>query len=112
MTTLLPTDANNNAIPAVRLKPDGAHRINTSDTGSQRNQSAFNPTTRIVSLYATAPVYLAFGDDTITADNTDHYFPSGVYYDFAIGGGRTSQYSHIAALAVDGEAILYISEKE
>ena len=111
MPTLLPTDLNNNAIPAVRLKNDGAHIINASAV-STRNTNAFDSDTRLVSLYATGPVYICFGDNAVTATANDHYFPAGVYYDFAIGGGAVIQYSHIAALAADGDCTVYISEKE
>ena len=54
-----------------------------------RNSADFNSNTRVVSVYATEPVYIKFGDSSVTAAATDHYFPAGVYYDFAIGGDRT-----------------------
>ncbi len=111
MTTLLPTDVDDNPIPAVRLKASGAHTIATSGT-SARNNTAFDGDTRIISLYATEDVYIKFGDAAVTATTTDHFFPKGVYYDFAIGGDRTAHYTHIAALQVSAAGALYISEKE
>jgi hypothetical protein len=111
MPTFLPTDMDDNVIPAVRLKPDGAHTINVSGT-SARNSTAFDAETRIVSLYATGPVFVKFGDATVTATTSDHYFPTGVYYDFAIGGGKVGHYTHVAALQADSSCELYVSEKE
>lgn len=66
----------------------------------------------MVSIYADVPVYIAFGDSSVEASSSDHYFPSGVYYDFAIGGDRTGHATHLAVLAVAGGGSVYISEKE
>ena len=110
MTTFLPLDANGNAIPALRLMDDGAHTINVTDI-SARNSTAFDANTRVVSLYATGPVYLRFGDSSVTAGSTDHYFPAGVYYDMAVAGPGGKD-SHVAALRVDSDCTLYISEKQ
>lgn len=113
MTTLLPKDADNNAIPALRLKDSGAHNIAVS-VASARNAAAFNSETKVVSLYATGPVYLNFGDSSASASTSDHYFPAGIYYDVAIsgGGGKGVQHTHVAALRADQDCSLYISEKE
>lgn len=111
MPTLMPTDSNDNAIPALRLKPSGAHTIAATAT-SARNTAAFNAETKIVSLYATVPVYVNFGDQTVTATTSDHYFPAGLYYDIALGGDQSAQFTHIAVLRVSTSGTLYISEKE
>jgi hypothetical protein len=111
MPTLLPRDVDNAPIPAIRLKADGAHQIIITDE-STRNATAFNADTRIISLYATVPAYIAFGDATVEASDEDHYFPAGIYYDVAIGGGKVAHTTHIAALQLDEGGILYISEKE
>ena len=111
MPTLLPKDCDNHVIPAVRLKPGGAQSVNVSSS-SVRNTTNFDADTRIISLYATQPMYIAFGDSTVTATTADHYFPAGIYYDFAIGGGQVHQYTRIAALRVSADGVLYISEKE
>lgn len=58
MPTLLPLDTDNNPIPALRLESSGAHSISASGTAS-RNTTAFDAGTRIVSVYADTPVYLA-----------------------------------------------------
>ena len=110
MSTLLPKDTNNVPLPALRLRNDCAHTISVSAT-STRNTSAFDSQTRIVSLYATGPVYLRFGDSSVSATTSDHYFPEGVYYDVSIGGDKTAQFSHVAVLAASYDCQFYISEK-
>ena len=82
--TSLPRDNDNNTIQALRLHPAGAHRINAT-ASSARNSIPFNEDTRIVSIYATGPLYIKFGEENVTANTNDHYYPSGIYYDFAIG---------------------------
>lgn len=114
MTTLLPRDDDNNAIPAMRLKDGGAHMIAATAT-SARNASPFASTTRVVSVYATGPVYLRFGKSDVTAATTDHYYPGGIYYDFAINGGapgKSQHATHLAVLAAGANATVYVSEKE
>lgn len=110
MPTILPTDENNYPIPALRLLDGGAHKIIVT-SASARNAMAFDAETRIVSLYATGPVYLRFGSGSVTATAFDHYFPAHTYYDIAIGGDETKQATHIAALRADTDCILYVSEK-
>lgn len=111
MPALLPVDCDNNPIPAVRLKPSGAHSIAATAT-TARNANAFAADTQIVSLYATGPVYVKFGDPSVTATTSDHYFPSGVYYDFSLGGDKVPHYTHVAVLRVSADCALYVSEKE
>ncbi len=113
MTTLLPKDADNNLIPAMRLKSGGAHAISATSS-SARNASGFSPDTKVVSVYATGAGSLNFGSSTGPAANTDHYFPTGVDYDFAISGGDTKgpHNTHLAVLAAGGNCTVYVSEKE
>ena len=110
MPTILPTDENNHPIPALRLRDGGAQKINVTAT-SARNSTAFDADTRIVSLYATAPIYVRFGSSSVTATTNDHYFPANTYYDIAVGGDESKQATHIAALRTDTDCLLYISEK-
>lgn len=110
MPTLLPQDINNNPIPAMRLKSSGAHSISAT-ASSARNSTAFDGETQVVSLYADVPVYIAFGDSSVTATASDHYYPSGVYYDFAVGSEETGQFTHVAVLRVDTDGTVYVSEK-
>jgi len=114
MTTLLPKDDDNNTIPAMRLKNGGAHAISATGT-SARNATGFNAATRVISLYATGPVFLKFGGSSVTAANTDHYFPGSTYYDIAISGGDAGKgphHTHVAVLAADSNCTVYVSEKE
>ncbi len=113
MTTLLPKDNDNNPIPAMRLTPGGAHSV-AATASSARNATAFNADTRVVSVYATGAVYLRFGNSLVTAASTDHYFPEGLYYDFAIGGGdrKGAHHTHLAVLAAGSNCSVYISEKQ
>lgn len=110
MSTFLPQDSNDFAIPVLRLKDGGAHTISATGT-SARNASAFDGGTRVISVYATEPVYLKFGGSSVTATSSDHYFPAGIYYDIALGGEQTAHNTHVAALAVSANGSVYISEK-
>jgi hypothetical protein len=110
MPTMLPTDDNNNPIPALRLRENGAHKITVTSV-SARNTVPFGAETRVVSLYASAPVYLRFGSASVSATSSDHYLPAGMYCDLAIGGEGTFQTAYVAALRAETDCILYISEK-
>lgn len=111
--TYLPLDHDQNPIPALRLKATGGAHSVAATSSSARNSTAFNSETRVVSVYATGPVYLRFGGSSVTASNTDHYYPGSVYYDFAIGGGgKIGQFTNLAVLRADSDCTVYISEKE
>lgn len=110
MSTKLPLDVNDNPIPALRLKSGGAHVI-SSGASSARNSAAFDDATRVVSVYASEPVYVNFGDSSVTATASDHYFPGGFYYDIALGGDGAPHYTHIAVLQVSSAGSVYVSEK-
>jgi hypothetical protein len=114
MTTLLPVDEDSNPIPAMRLRPGGAHTISATAV-SARNAIAFDEATKVVSLFATGPVYVRFGADSVMAATTDHYFPQGLYYDFAVSGGefnKSPRHTHVAVKAADTDCTVYISERE
>lgn len=113
MTTLLPKDADNNVIPALRLLDTGAH-ILSAGASAVRNSTAFTSETKIISLYATDGIFIKFGDSAVTATIADHYFPAGVYYDIAItgGSGKGPHNAYISVLRADTDCTLYISEKE
>ncbi len=111
MTTLLPQDSNDNPIPALRLKPNSAHKISIG-ASSARNAIAFDNETRIIGLYSDVGVFISFGDSSITATTNDHYLPANTYYDLSIGGDHSMHYTHIAAIQETSSGTLYISEKE
>ena len=111
MTTLLPRDDDNAIIPALSLKSGGAHSLAAGAT-TARTASAFGAGARVISLYASEPVFLALGDDSVTATSSDHYFPAGVYYDISLGSSKAGRATHLAALRAGAvDATLYISEK-
>ncbi len=111
MSTILPTDVNDNVIPALRLKNGAAHSISSSII-SARNANAFDAETRVVSLYASEPIYVVFGDVSAVATASDHYFPAGVYYTFAIGGEGSAHSKYVAVLSAGVDGSVYISEME
>ncbi len=105
--TSIPHGENGVPIPALALKKDGAHALTVTSASSVRNATAFDKATKVVSVYSTAPVFLQFGKEGATASSADHYFPNGLYYDFAVENTDT----YIAAIAVSADATVYISEK-
>jgi len=110
--TTLPKDSDNNPIPALALNPNGAHLITVTSATSVKNTNGFDNGTRIISLYATSPMFIQFGDINIDATTSDHFLPAGLYYDFAIGGGKTIHTPYLSAIAVGDSGIIYISEKK
>lgn len=111
--TSLPLDNDQNPIPALRLKTAGGAHIINATSSAARNATAFDAATRVVSVYATGPVYLRFGGASVTATTSDHYYPTGVYYDFAIGGDKVAQFTNLAVLRAEAtDCIVYVSEKE
>lgn len=111
MSTFLPTDSNDHIIPVLRLKPSGAHAISATTGSSAKNSTAFASDTKVVSIYAAEDMYIKFGDASVTATSSDHFFPAGVYYDFAIGGEHVVHTPYMAALAVSTNGAIYISER-
>lgn len=111
--TLLPKDADNNVIPALRLKENGAHVVAVTSAAAS-NITAFDENTCVVSLYADAPFYIKFGDAGVIATASDHYFTAGLYYDVALSGGagKGAHHTHLSVIRADGDGTLYVSEKE
>jgi len=111
MATMMPRDDDNSPIPALRLRPGGAHAL-AATAVTTRNAVAFAADTRVIGLFATVPVYVRTGGADVTATAADHYFPAGVYYDVSLGGPKGDRHSHVAVLRADGDGTLYVSEKE
>ena len=109
--TLLPVDSNDNVIPALALKPDGAKTVSAMTSISTRNATPFDSATRVLSLYADVPVYIRFGEANVEAGSSDHYFPANVYYDFSIRGNGSDHTPYVAVLAAEENGTVYISEK-
>jgi hypothetical protein len=110
MSTLLPTDANNFPIPALRLRTGASHTIAVTAT-SARNSVAFNAATRVISLCATVPMFVRLGDNTATAVVTDHYIPAETVIDIAVAGDDEQTASYVAAIRLASNGTLYVSEK-
>ena len=111
MPTLLPKDQDNNPIPVLKMRDGGAHQIAATST-STKNTTAFDTGTRVISLYATGPVYIKFGGSDVVATSADHFFPAGFYYDVSLGNGKAGHAAYVAALKADQDCVLYVSEKE
>lgn len=110
MTTLMPVDANDLPLPVLRLRSGGSHVIEADDI-SARNTLAFNVDTRVISLYATVPVFVRFGAASVVATDTDHYIPADTLIDLYIAGDDRQSFTHVAALCVAGTGTVYVSEK-
>lgn len=110
MTTLLPVDANSYPVPVLRLLPNGAQSIAVTAT-SARVTNAFDIETRVVSVYATAAMFIRFGNSSVVATTADHYLPADTYMDIAIAGDETQSFTHIAAIRSASDGTLYVSEK-
>lgn len=108
--TMMPTDANSNPIPALRLRSGSAHSVAVTAT-SARNTTAFNTATRVIGLYATQPMFIRFGDNAVTAAATDHYLPADTYMDIAVAADDVQSATHVAAVRAVADGTLYISEK-
>jgi len=112
MTTIMPKDDDNNPIPALRLKDGASHKILATNT-STKNAVPFSLETKVISVFTTQNIYLEFGDDTVSASVTSHFFPAGVYYDFAINTNKHAKDLYMAVLKEGAsDATVYISEKE
>lgn len=110
----LPIDESGMGIPALGLKDGGAQKVNIEATANRSSELTGDindivHSARIISLYATTPCYIKIGDSSVEATDTDHYYPSGLYYDLSLKKSQT----HISVLRVGAtDGILYISEKD
>ncbi|MCW2247113.1 hypothetical protein M2352_002704 [Azospirillum fermentarium] len=110
MSTLMPRDDNDHAIPALRLKPGGAHTL-PLDAAPQT--AALDAATRVIGVYATAPARIRTGPAGTTAAAGDHYLPAGVYLYLSLGDGRKGRHTHLSALSAGTDAgTLHLSEME
>lgn len=106
--TTMPIDTQGYPVPTLGYLDGGAKTIAITNT-STRNAVAISAGVRVISVYATTACYIRLGDNTVTAANTDHYIPSGMYIDIAIGPDSRDRY--IATLRVDTDGTFYISER-
>ena len=110
MPMILPVDANGFPVPALSLRPGGAHKISALTTGSARNSNAFANDTAIISLYADGPIYFRLGNASATATSTDHYLPPANIVYIATNTSGAGRASYLATLAAEYNCTVYISE--
>ena len=106
-----PKDDANVAIPVLSLKFNGGQQI-TSGADSQRS-TAFEPTTKVITVYATEDIFVEIGDDSVEANqSTSHYIPSGIPYDLALGTDLNErQERFLAVIQVSTSGTVYVSER-
>jgi hypothetical protein len=110
MTTILPVDGNNAAIPVLSLRTGASHSVAVTAT-SARNATAFNAATRVIGLYATVPMFIRIGNNTATAVVTDHYLPAETYMDISVASGEDQIGGYVAAIRATSDGTLHMSEK-
>ncbi len=81
------------------------HNVATSAT-TARTASDFAETTRVVRIVCTAACYIAFGDETVEAANTDLLVPALWEYLVAVPPGAT----RLAAIRVAADGVLGVTE--
>lgn len=111
MSTFLPRDDDHAPIPALRLKPDGAHALPLSAV-AVRTAAPFSPRTRVIAVSADVAAFIRTGDAAVAAGPGDHYLPAGTYLYLSLGDRRAGAHRHIAALAAEGDGTLHVSELE
>lgn len=111
MSTLLPRDDDNHPIPALRLRPGGAHQLAVTTGASARTATAFQAGTRVIGVVGDVDIYLQTGDATVTASATDHFLPAGLYADLSLGGSGSLRDSHLAVRALAEAGTVHVSEK-
>jgi hypothetical protein len=110
MATMLPVDGDNNTIPVLSLRPGASQNVAVT-ASSARSATAFNTDTRVIGLYATVPMFIRLGDNTVTATTSDHYLPADTYMDVSVAANEKQKYTAIAAIRNSSDGTLYISEK-
>lgn len=110
MTTVLPRDADDNAIQALKPLDGGAHHVAYTGTAA-RNTTAFDSKTRVIIITASSDCYYKLGGSGVTATSADHFLPGGSIFYLAVGGGKgTEQSSHISVIQSSDAGTLHISE--
>lgn len=109
----MPLDAWENPIPVLGFKSEGGAHPVAATSSSTRNTTPFDSNTKVISIYATVPVYLRFGDNTVTATTSDHHFPEGLYYEVPIIKDDGTSHTHVAVIrAGTTDGIFHVSERE
>lgn len=112
----LPRDQHQKVIQVMGLADAGAHVLTSAAGEVQKNATAFDATTNVITVYFTAAVYIKFGfDNTVVAAATDHYIPAGLRVPIALGTGdqNDTNYSYMSMLPVVVAATKgYVSENQ
>lgn len=103
----MPKDREGRSIPVLGFKKLGSQSFGVT-TASARSVNALvieSDDAAVVSLYATADMFVNFGDNTVVATTNDHFLPANQYMDIKVG------HTHIAAITESDTGKLYISER-
>ena len=106
-----PVDADGILIQALRLRAGGSHEL-AIGAASVRNSTAFDPSIRVIEVYATSDCRIRQGNGSVTALSTDSFLPSGHARLYSTGGDKQSQHTHIAVIQNVTSGTLYVSELE
>jgi hypothetical protein len=110
--TMMPQDLDGNSIPVLGLRrTNGTHQVAIT-AASARNSTAFNASTRAITIYATVDCFVEFGSSTVTATNTRHFIPAATPRDLDLGGAKQELSTHLAVIRSTVDGTLYISELE
>lgn len=107
--THLPRDRRRTAIPALGLRPGGAHRLDAVTTGAVA-AGPFDAGTRVVMVVPTVAVTAQTGDATVSAGTADHHLPAGVPMFVSLGGRDDGRATHLSVRGVDAPGPVYVSE--
>ena len=114
-TAKQPRDAAGAAIPVLRFRGGSAQKLTSITSSTAQRSGIFVTGTQVITVTATTPMYFRTGDSSVTAEATDHYIPSGVPLDMALGTDISSTvdyHTHISVIAVSDTGTVYISERE
>ena len=112
MTLQLPEDSRGQPAQVYGFKDNGAHQIDlTGAAPTARNTAAF--TSKIIRVWNTGKIFFKIGDNTVTADNTDHFYLGNADGFLYINLKGTTHISfHSENVAVGGTTTVYVSEIE
>lgn len=103
-------DADGAALPVLRLRPGGAHKVILSAASTR---IGFPTGTRVISVHSSVDCWIATGGETVVADETAHHLPVGAYLVLSLGDDRHGgAHTHLAAVQSDAAGKLYVSELE
>jgi hypothetical protein len=107
----LPEDNRGHPVHALSFG-GAAHQIElTGAAPTARNATAFADGTKVIRIYHHGPVFFKLGDDTVTADNTDHYYLGNFQGPMDIFVKDATHISfHCEVVETGGTTTVYVSE--